>query len=557
MLSITNLSKSYGAQTLFSDVNMRLTEGNRYGVVGANGSGKSTLLRIIAGDEEASTGTIALPRRARVGVLRQDHFAYEEDRIVDVVMMGNRELWDAMVDKEHILDNAGEHFDADRYQQLEDVVMRFDGYSLEARAAEILEGLAIPTASHYEPLSTLSGGFKLRVLLAQVLASEPDLLLLDEPTNHLDILSIRWLEAFLASTFKGCTLVVSHDHRFLDNVCNHIIDVDYERATHYPGDYTAFEASKVADRERLEAEIAKRDREIADKRRFVERFKAKATKARQAQSRVKQIEKMEIVELPRSSRQHPAFGFKQRRPTGRVVLEAEGISKAYGDNEVLNDVSLRVMRGDRLAVIGPNGIGKSTLLKILTDRLEPDAGVVEWGHEPYVGYFAQDHHELLAGDDDISLHDWLWNTCPGESIGFVRGRLARMLFMGDDVHKKIGALSGGESARLIFARIAIAQPNVLVLDEPTNHLDLEGIAALAEALQDFDGTIILVSHDRWFVQEIATRVLEITPSGMTDFPGSYEEYIASCGDDHLDADSVIERARTRSGGGTGKSRSRA
>ncbi len=545
MLAITNLSKTYGATTLFRDVNMRLTEGNRYGIVGANGSGKSTLLRIVAGDEEASTGTVALPRRARVGVLRQDHFAYENDRIIDVVMMGNAELWEAMVEKEKILENAGEHFDADRYQQLEDVVMRFDGYSLEARASEILEGLAIPTASHYEPLSTLSGGFKLRCLLAQVLASEPDVMLLDEPTNHLDILSIRWLESFLAKTFKGCTLVVSHDHRFLDNVCNHIVDVDYERAMLYTGNYTAFDSAKVADRERLEAEIAKRDKEIADKKKFVERFKAKASKARQAQSRVKMIEKIVIEELPRSSRQHPGFAFKQRRPTGKVVLEANELCKSYGDNEVLRDVSLRIMRGDRLAVIGPNGIGKSTLLKILTENLEPDAGEVEWGHEPYVGYFAQDHHELLAGDDDISLHDWLWNTCPGQSIGFVRGKLARVLFTGDDVHKKIGALSGGEAARLIFARIAIAEPNVLVLDEPTNHLDLEGIAALAKALQAFDGTIILVSHDRWFVQEIASRVIEITPTGMTDFPGSYEEYIAACGDDHLDADAVIAKAKTK------------
>ena len=542
MLTATNLSKAYGAQTLFRDCNLQLIEGRRYGIVGANGSGKSTLLRILAGSEDASSGTVTVPRRARVGVLKQDHFEYEDTPILDVVMMGNRELWAAIQAKEELLERAHESFDAERYQDLEDVVLRFDGYSLEPRAAEVLEGLNIPTAVHRLPLSTLSGGFKLRVLLAQVLASEPDVLLLDEPTNHLDILSIRWLETFL-ERFKGCSAVVSHDHRFLDNVCTHIVDVDYELATLYTGNYSAFDAAKAAHRERMETEIARRDKEIADHKVFIERFKAKATKARQAQSRIKQVEKIVIQELPRTSRRYPHFDFQQERPSGRQAIEVRDVSKAYGDNVVLDAVSLRVMRGERLAVIGPNGIGKSTLLKVMTDQVEADAGEIEWGYEARVGWFAQDHREIVRDDDQTSLHDWLWNHCPGESIGFVRGKLARVLFSGDEVHKKVCNLSGGEAARLIFARLGIARPNVLVLDEPTNHLDLEGIESLAHGLRRYDGTLIFVSHDRWFVSSVATRILEITPAGITDFAGTYEDYLASCGDDHLDADAVVKQAR--------------
>ncbi|MDP6944390.1 MAG: ABC-F family ATP-binding cassette domain-containing protein, partial [Myxococcota bacterium] len=384
MITITNLSKAYGGQVLFEEVHLQLDPGKRYGVVGANGSGKSTLVRIMSGEEESSTGDVGLPRRSRLGVLKQDHFAYEEVRILDVVMMGNEELWSALREKDQILANAETHFDADRYAEVEDIVLRFEGYSLEARASEILEGLNIPTAVHQEPLSVLSGGFKLRVLLAQVLASLPDVLLLDEPTNHLDILSIRWLETFLESC-EGVVVVVSHDHRFLDNVCTHIIDVDYERALLYTGNYTAFELAKAGHRERKEAEIAKQEKEIAHKKAFVERFRAKATKARQAQSRVKQMEKIVIEKLPQTSRREPHFAFSMIRPSGKVALEVEGVSKAYDDNQVLEDISLTVQRGDRVAIIGPNGIGKSTLLKIAMGEVAADAGETEWGHEVHTG----------------------------------------------------------------------------------------------------------------------------------------------------------------------------
>ncbi|MGH9362456.1 MAG: ABC-F family ATP-binding cassette domain-containing protein, partial [Thermoanaerobaculia bacterium] len=530
----------YGQQTLFRGVSLQLTPGNCYGLVGANGSGKSTLLRLLSGEEPPSEGTVSIPKRLKIGVLRQDHFRYEEMPILEVAMMGNHVVWEAIVEKERLLADPG-HFDAERYAEVEDLILRHDGYTLEARAAEVLEGLGIPTAVHRQPLSTLSGGFKLRVLLAQVLAAEPDALLLDEPTNHLDILSIRWLEKFLGE-YKGMAVVVSHDHRFLDNVCTHIVDVDYETAILYHGNYTAFAAAKVAERKRKEAEIEKREKEIAAHQAFVDRFRAKATKARQAQSKLKLIDRISIERLPQSSRRYPTFKFRQVRPSGRQALALEGIDKAYGDNEVLRGVSLTVERGDRLAIIGPNGIGKSTLLKIAVGETAPDAGRVEWGYETYPGYFAQDHREML-GERKQSVEAWLWEAAPGEPIGFIRGNLGLVLFSGDEAKKSVGNLSGGEAARLIFSRMSITRPNVMVLDEPTNHLDLEAIEALVEGLRNYDGTLVFVSHDRWFVSMLANRILEITPAGLRDFRGSYEEYLDRLGDDHLDADAVLQRAR--------------
>ncbi len=541
MLAVSALSKHYGDQTLFEDVSIQFNPGERYGIVGANGSGKSTLLRLISGDEIPSGGEISLPKRARLGVLKQDHFQYEKNRILDVVMMGRPELWSAMVEKEELLAGAGEEFDADRFGELEETIAQHDGYSMEARAGEILEGLGIPTESHEQPLSTLSGGFKLRVLLAQVLAAEPDVLLLDEPTNHLDILSIRWLEKFLGD-YKGCTLVVSHDHRFLDNVCTFIADVDYETITLYRGNYSAFDRAKIENRERREKEIEKAQKEIDHHKAFVERFKAKATKARQAQSKAKLMDKIEIETPPQSSRRYPRFRFQQRRPSGKVVLTLDGIEKSYGENRVLDGVSLEVNRGERIAIIGPNGIGKSTLLKIAMGQVEADAGTVEWGYETHPGYFAQDHHEQLENKRQ-TIEAWLWDFCPSEQVGFVRGNLGAVLFTKDEANKKLGSLSGGEAARLIFARQVIQKPNVLILDEPTNHLDLEAIESLVKGLRAYDGTLIFVSHDRWFVGELADRIVEVTSDGINDFQGSYDEYLERCGDDHLDSEAVLRKAR--------------
>jgi len=543
MISVSGLSKSFGTQTLFTDVSFRLNPGERYGLVGANGSGKTTLLNILSGTEESSAGAVAVPKRIKLGVLRQDQFVFDEQEILGVALMGNRELWEAMQAKEELLESADTEFDADRYAHLEDIVMRHDGYAAEARAAEILEGLGLPTEIHRQPVSTLSGGFRLRVLLAQVLAGTPDALLLDEPTNHLDILSIRWLEKFMQE-FAGPVLVISHDHRFLDNVCTQILDVDYQTVTLYPGNYTRFMEGKTAERHRREKDISKREKEIAHHQKFVERFRAKSSKARQAQSKVRMIEKKaeSLEELPQSSRRYPSFRFQQVRPAGREVLAIEGVRKAFGDNKVLHGVDLSVRRGDRLAIMGPNGIGKSTLLKICMSELAADAGETEWGYETHPGYFAQDHrNQFEAGEQTAEA--WIWDICSGETIGFVRNQLGRVLFSGDEAKKKLGALSGGEAARLVFCRLAIQKPNVLVLDEPTNHLDLESIEALVEGLKAYDGTLIFVSHDRWFVSKLATRVVEIKSDEILDYKGTYEEYVHHCGDDHLDADTVVLKAR--------------
>ncbi len=549
MISVSGLARGFGDRILFRDVAFVLAPGERHGLVGANGSGKTTLLNILAGDLESDAGTVSIPARTRLGVLRQDQFLYESEPILDVALMGNDELWRATTAMEALLARSDREFDADRFSALEEVIQRHDGYTAESRAAAILEGLGIPARLHRRPLSTLSGGFRLRVLLAQVLASQPDALLLDEPTNHLDILSIRWLEKFLRD-FRGPVVVISHDHRFLDNVATHILDVDYETVLAYSGNYTRFLGAKAAERERREKEIAVREREIAHHRKFVDRFRAKASKARQAQSKLRLIEKKAegLTELPRSSRRHPTFRFGQRRPSGQEVVRVRGVSKSFGNNLVLHNVDLRVSRGDRLAIVGPNGIGKSTLLKVMLNAVdpamgaEPDSGTVEWGYETHPGYFAQDPADHLR-TPRRTAEAWIGQYCENRSAGFARGNLGMVLFSGDDAEKRLEALSGGESARLVLCSLMIREPNVLILDEPTNHLDLESIEALVGGLASYPGTLVFVSHDRWFVGALANRIVEISPAGIRDYRGSYAEYVRHCGDDHLDVEAVAGRAR--------------
>ncbi len=556
MISVSGLEKTFGSQTLFRGATFQLNPGERYGLVGANGSGKTTLLKILSGDLDPSGGSVTIPSRTSLGVLRQDQFLYEDELVLGVAMMGNPELWSAMVEKEQLLARAEHSFDADRFSALEEVVERHDGYAAEARAAEILEGLGLPAEVHRQPLSVLSGGFKLRVLLAQALAGNPDVLLLDEPTNHLDVLSIRWLEKFLRA-FAGPVVVISHDHRFLDNVATHVLDVDYETVLLYPGNYSDFLRAKALERTRREKDIQNREREIAHHQKFVDRFRAKASKARQAQSKLRLIEKKaeSLQALPASSRRYPTFKFSTRRPSGREVLRLEGIGKAYSGKSVLDDVDLSVMRGDRVAIMGPNGIGKSTLLKIAVGEVVPDAGDVEWGYEAHPGYFAQDHHEQIEGAGG-TVEGWISGYCDGRDRGYVRGQLGLVLFSGDEAEKRLDALSGGEAARLVFCRLAVERPNVLVLDEPTNHLDLESIEALVEGLLAYEGTIILVSHDRWFVSRLANRIVEITPEGMRDYAGTYEEYVHACGDDHLDVDALVLKAKKASPQANGRRRSK-
>ncbi len=545
MISVSGLSKSFGARVLFQGVSFQAQAGERIGVVGANGSGKSTLIKILGGDMEPSGGEVSIAKGIRLGVLRQNRFSLRDERIVDAAQMGNTRLWSAMREMEELIRQAESHFDEERYGTLEETVRRYDGYAAEARARAVLAGLGIPTRQHERPVSSLSGGFRLRVLLAQVLCGDPDALLLDEPTNFLDIVAIRWLEQFLKS-FPGPALVVTHDHRFLDRVATRILDVDYQTAASHPGNYSAFLEKTKEERERRRRELMGRERELARHQRFVDRFRAKASKARQAQSKARLIRKREseLKAPPISSRRSPALSFVQERPSGRDVLRAKGIHMAYGDRRVLVDVTLEARRGDRLAVIGPNGAGKSTLLKILSGELEADEGEVHWGGGTRVGYFAQDVASGMRERGE-SVLEWVRGFPEGRESRRVRGMLGRVFFSGDDAHKPLRDLSGGEAARLALCRLMLQEPNVLVLDEPTNHLDLESIRALAGALGRYEGTLILVSHDRWFVSELATRILEVALEGVTHYPGGYEDYLAAQGADHLGAGAASTETRRK------------
>jgi ATPase subunit of ABC transporter with duplicated ATPase domains len=539
VIGVSNLGKAFGERVLFEGATFVLNAGARYGLVGANGSGKTTLLKIVAGDEPATEGSAVIDKGARVGVLRQDRFLDGELDVLDLAMRGDDLVASALREEERITRGDG---DPGRLHELDDVIRAHDGRTLEARAGAVLEGLGIAIARHRRPLKELSGGLALRVLVAQVLVGGPDVLLLDEPTNHLDILSIRWLEKFLAN-YRGCAVVISHDQRFLDNVATHVLDVDYETVTPYVGNYASFVKEKAARAEQRGAEIDKAEADIAHKKAYVDRFRYKASKAKQAQSRLKQIDKIEVKDRLETTRRAPALSFEPERPSGRDVLEVAGVSKAYGAHVVLKDVALRVERGDKLAVIGPNGLGKSTLLKILVGALDADAGEARWGHAAKVGYFPQDHAEVFAEQPGTPL-TFLESIAPPLTPPHeLRGQLGRVLLSGAAVDKAIPSLSGGEQARLLFAKLAVERPNVLVLDEPTNHLDLESIHALVAALQKFEGAVVFVSHDRFFVSEVATRVLELTPTGPRAYPGTYAEYLAHLGDDHLDADAVVLKAK--------------
>ena len=535
MIALSGISVRFGPQVLFEDVAWQLKPGGHYGLVGANGAGKSTLLKVMQGEVTPDAGTVSRPNDLVLGVLGQDHFSLDDASLLDVVVRGRPRLASAMEEKAALLRDLEEGRADDlkageRLAHLETVIADEEGYEAEAQAGALLSGLGMESSRHTRPMRELSGGYRLRVLLARTLFSRPGLLLLDEPTNHLDILSIRWLEAYLRA-FRGTFVLISHDRHFLNAVCDTIADVDYQELRLYTGNYDAFEAAKLLSAEQKEAEIRKAEDKVEEMQRFIERFKAKATKARQAQSRKKQVERMEMPEIVRSSRRYPAFGFKQKRPSGREVLQVKGLDKSFGGTKVLNKVGFTLNRGERMAIVGPNGIGKSTLLKIICGRLESDGGEMVLGYEVHPGYFAQDHHEQLKGRG--SVVNWLHDLSPGESVSTIRGILGRVLFSGDDVEKKISDLSGGESARLLLAGLMLMQDNLLILDEPTNHLDLEGREALMGALMEFEGTIMFVSHDRHFVSHVGTRVLALNPDGMEDFEGSYEEYLEKQGEDYL------------------------
>jgi ATPase subunit of ABC transporter with duplicated ATPase domains len=528
MITLDKLTKRFGPKVLFENVSMRFDPGKRYALVGANGAGKSTLLKVISGEQESDQGSVEIPKKLRIGVLKQDHFAYESARILDTVMMGNTILWGAMQEKERL--HEGEITDEIGMQlaELECTIGEEDGYTADSRAAAMLEGLGIPTDQHLEPMSTLAGGYKLRVLIAQTLFAGADVLLLDEPTNHLDLDSIRWLESYLCDDFTGTLLVVSHDRHFMNSIATHVADVDYLTVTVYTGGYDDFVEQKTTGRRQAEADAVQRKKKVAELKDFVARFGASASRSSQAQSRQKEIERIESgITVKRSSVVRPYIKFEIEKPSGRDVLRVNGLSKAFGDKKVIRELSFNLDRGDKLVVIGPSGIGKSTLLKLLVGEYDKDAGEAIWGHEVNMGYFAQDHHEALEAG--WSAYQWLHQFDPDKPVEAVRSVLGKLLFSGEAGLKQTENLSGGEAARLLLAKLMLLKNNVIILDEPTNHLDVESIDALREALIAFKGTVVVTSHDRHFVSQIGTRVLELSHGTPRLFNGTYEEFLERYG----------------------------
>ncbi|MBP6103738.1 MAG: ABC-F family ATP-binding cassette domain-containing protein [Gammaproteobacteria bacterium] len=542
MISVSHISMVYGARLLFDDVNLNLLKGYRYALVGANGTGKSTFLKLLAGHDAPSLGEVIISKKASIGFLKQDQFRYEHDTVLEVVLQGKPRLWEALREKEKLLaqDLLDEKMGL-RLALLEDIIFQEDGYTAETFAQTLLLGLGIEAGEHRKALSALSGGFKLRVLLAQSLFEQPDILLLDEPTNHLDIMSIAWLEEYLKNEFKGVLIFISHDQGFLNALATHVLDVDYGEIREYVGNYDHFIQEKQLRVEQKLREHQYIENKIAHMRVFVDRFKASASRSKQAMSREKMIDKLELPDIKKSSRVSPKFLFKQKRPSGKKILEVEKLGKQFGPKTVLKNVHFSVDRGEKVAIIGHNGIGKSTLLKILLEKHQADQGNYTWGYESHIAYFAQDHHEAL--DQKVSVLEWLSEVCSQETREGIRQALGQMLLGQDDIHKKVSTLSGGEAARLLFASMVLQKANILILDEPTNHLDLESREALALALREFEGTVLFVSHDRSFVSSIANRVLALTEKGVTDFQGSYQDYLNEFGEDYLNKVWLLEQEK--------------
>ena len=526
MISTANITMQFGAKPLFENISVKFGDGNRYGLIGANGCGKSTLMKILSGDLEPTAGNVSVSPDERLGTLRQDQFAFEEYTVIDTVIMGHKELWQIKQERDRIysLPEMTEE-EGMRVADLEVEFAELDGYTSESRAGEILLGLDIPLEQHFGLMSAVAPGWKLRVLLAQSLFANPDIMLLDEPTNNLDINTIRWLEDVLNQR-NSTMVIISHDRHFLNSVCTHMADLDYGELRVYPGNYDEYMIAATQARERLQADNAKKKAQIAELQTFVSRFSANASKARQATSRAKQIEKIKLDEIKPSSRVNPFIRFDQTKKLHRLALEVEGISKGYGGEPLFQSLNLMVPVGERVAVIGPNGIGKSTLLKTLVGELEPDVGTVKWSENADVGYFAQDHAHDFA--ENLSLLEWMsqWRK-ESDDDQAIRGTLGRLLFSHDEINKPVQVLSGGEKGRMLFGKLILQKNNIMVMDEPTNHLDMESIESLNLALENYPGTLIFVSHDREFVSSLATRIIELTPQGIVDFTGNYDDYLAS------------------------------
>ncbi|SFH30547.1 ATPase components of ABC transporters with duplicated ATPase domains [Nitrosospira sp. Nsp14] len=532
MITTANVTMQFGARPLFENVSVKFGDGNRYGLIGANGCGKSTFMKILGGDLEPSSGNVSVDSGERVGKLRQDQFAFEDFPVIDTVMMGHAELWRVKEERDAIYANPdATEADYMHAAELEAHFAELDGYSAEARAGELLLGVGIPLAQHQGLMSTVAPGFKLRVLLAQALFADPEILLLDEPTNNLDINTIRWLEDVINAS-RSTIVIISHDRHFLNSVCTHMADLDYGEIRIYPGNYDDYMIASTQVRERMLADNAKKKTQIAELQSFVSRFSANASKARQATSRARQIEKIKLEDIKPSSRQYPYIRFEvdEREKLHRLAVSVQSISKQFSGMEkpLFHKFSLNVEAGEKIAIIGPNGIGKTSLLRCISGDLAPDAGEVKWAEKARPGYFAQDH----AGDfgQGMSLTDWMtqWRGSHDDDQ-VVRSVLGRLLFSGDEVKKSVKVISGGEEGRMLFGKLMLTRNNVLLMDEPTNHLDMESIESLNAALEKYAGTLIFVSHDREFVSSLASRILEMKPDGITDFKGSYEDYLRGQG----------------------------
>ncbi|MCY0964158.1 ABC-F family ATPase [Parathalassolituus penaei] len=529
MISTANITMQFGAKPLFENISIKFGDGNRYGLIGANGCGKSTFMKILDGSLEPSAGNVSVTPNERLGKLSQDQFAFEEFTVLDTVMMGNKELWAIRQERDAIYANPeATEDDYMRAAELEGEFAEMDGYTAESRAGDLLLGAGIGTEFHFGPMANVAPGWKLRVLLAQALFSNPDILLLDEPTNNLDINTIRWLEGII-NNMKCTMVIISHDRHFLNSVCTHMADIDYGQIKVYPGTYDDFMIASTQARERQQADNAKKKAQIAELQQFVSRFSANASKSKQATSRAKQIDKIKIEEFKPSSRQNPFIRFTPEKKLHRQAVAIENLSHGYDGGELLFKKStLMIDAGEKIAVIGANGAGKTTFLKCLVNDVTPTSGTIKWAENANVGYYAQDHEYEF--DKDMNLFDWMeqWKTEAQDETA-VRGSLGRLLFNADAIKKNVKVCSGGEKGRLLFGKLMMGNHNVLIMDEPTNHMDMESIESLNLALEMYEGTLIFVSHDREFVSSLATRIIEIRDNEIVDFHGTYDEYLHSQG----------------------------
>jgi ATPase subunit of ABC transporter with duplicated ATPase domains len=528
MITTANITMQFGAKPLFENISAKFGNGNRYGLIGANGCGKSTLMKILGGDLEPSAGHVKVDDDERLGKLRQDQFAFEQYSVIDTVIMGYAELWAIKQERDRIY-SLPEMSEAEgmKVAELEVEFAELDGYSAESRAGELLLGLEIPESQHFGPMSEVAPGWKLRVLLAQALFADPEILLLDEPTNNLDINTIRWLENMLNQR-NSTMIIISHDRHFLNSVCTHMADLDFGELRIYPGNYDDYMTASTAVRERQYSENAKKKTQIAELQQFVSRFSANASKAKQATSRARQIDKIVLEDIKPSSRVSPYIRFNQEKKLYRQALQLEGVSKSFDEKVIFKNLNMQIEVGERVAIIGASGIGKTTLLRTLMGETEKDGGSLKWSENSDIGYFAQDHNDDFR--EDVSLYDWIaqWAKKQDDEQ-VIRGTLGRLLFSNDEINKSVKVISGGEQGRMLFGKLMLQNPNIMLMDEPTNHLDMESIESLNLALENYPGTLFFVSHDREFISSLATRIIEITPNGVNDFKGTYDEYLQSQG----------------------------